>query len=110
MPTGWLGWGGAVVVSIRHRSREVRQDLVALRARDALVSVRTELINTARGLVKSMGMEKYGHTTLLRQLKGVGPITSLAYVLALEDPQRFSRKSRGRALSGAGAEAGGFRE
>ena len=40
---------------IRHRSGEVRQDLVVLRARDALVSVRTELINTARGLVKSMG-------------------------------------------------------
>ena len=40
---------------IRHRSREVRQDLVVLRARDALVAVRTELINTARGLVKSMG-------------------------------------------------------
>ena len=40
---------------IRHRSREVRQDLVMLRARDALVSVRTELINTTRGLVKSMG-------------------------------------------------------
>ena len=127
---------------IRHRSREVRQDLVVLRARDALVSVRTELINTTRGLVKSMGTrlprcsspsfadkvkdaipdevreallplvqlvetvndciakydqkieelgrEKYGHTTLLRQVKGVGPITSLAYVLTLEDPQRFS--------------------
>jgi transposase len=126
---------------IRHRSREVRQDLVVLRARDALVSVRTELINTARGLVKSMGtrlprcsspsfadkvkdaipdevreallplvqltetvndciarydqkieelgQKKYGHTTLLRQVKGVGPITSLAYVLTLEDPQRF---------------------
>jgi transposase len=29
---------------IRHRSREVRQDLVVLRARDALVAVRTELI------------------------------------------------------------------
>jgi transposase len=127
---------------IRHRSREVRQDLVVLRARDALVSVRTELINTTRGLVKSMGtrlprcsspsfaekvkdaipvevreallplvqltetvndciarydqkieelgQKKYGHTTLLRQVKGVGPITSLAYVLTLEDPQRFS--------------------
>jgi transposase len=127
---------------IRHRSREVRQDLVVLRARDALVSVRTELINTTRGLVKSMGTrlprcsspsfadkvkdaipvevgeallplvqlvetvndciekydqkieelgrEKYGHTTLLRQVKGVGPITSLAYVLTLEDPQRFA--------------------
>ena len=126
---------------IRHRSREVRR-VVVLRARDALVSIRTELINTTRGLVKSMGtrlprcsspsfadkvkdavpvevreallplvqltetvndciarydqkieelgQKKYGHTTLLRQVKGVGPITSLAYVLTLEDPQRFS--------------------
>jgi transposase len=40
---------------IQHRSREVRQDLVMLRARDALVAVRTELINTTRGLVKSVG-------------------------------------------------------
>jgi uncharacterized protein YjbJ (UPF0337 family) len=40
---------------IEHRSTEVRQDLVALRARDALVAVRTELINTARGLVKGLG-------------------------------------------------------
>jgi len=30
---------------IRHRSREVRQDLAVLRARDALVAARTELIN-----------------------------------------------------------------
>jgi transposase len=40
---------------IRHRSREVRQDLVVLRAREALVAARTELINATRGLVKSMG-------------------------------------------------------
>src|SRR5713226_4804781 len=40
---------------IQHRSREVRQDLVILRARDALVAARTELINATRGLVKSMG-------------------------------------------------------
>jgi transposase len=40
---------------IEHRSREVRQDLLVLRARDALVAARTELINTTRGLVKSMG-------------------------------------------------------
>src|SRR6476660_10299504 len=53
---------------IRHRSREVRQDLVVLRAREALLSVRTELINTARGLGKSMGTrlpkcssESFGH-------------------------------------------------
>ena len=40
---------------IQHRSPEVRQDLVMLRARDALVTVRTELINSTRGLVKSVG-------------------------------------------------------
>ena len=126
---------------IQHRSREVRQDLVVLRARDALVAARTELINATRGLVKSMGArlpkssspsfaqkaeeavpveireallplvrmaaalsdciqgydekieklgrEKYGHTALLRQVKGVGPITALAYVLTLENPERF---------------------
>jgi transposase len=126
---------------MRHRSKEVRQDLVVLRARDALVAARTELINATRGLVKSMGQrlpkssspsfaqkaeeavpveireallplvrmaaalsdciqgydekieklgrEKYAHTALLRQVKGVGPITSLAYVLTLENPDRF---------------------
>ena len=126
---------------MRHRSKEVRQDLVMLRARDALVSARTEFINAMRGLVKSMGArlpqcsspsfaqkaeeavpleirealmplvrltaalsnsiqeydekieklgsEKYGHTALLRQVKGVGPITALAYVLTLERPDRF---------------------
>jgi transposase len=126
---------------MRHRSKEVRQDLVVLRARDALVAARTELINATRGLVKSMGArlpkcsspsfaqkveeavpvevreallplvrmaaalsdciqgydekieklgrEKYGHTALLRQVKGVGPITALAYVLTLENPERF---------------------
>jgi transposase len=128
---------------ITHRSREVRQDLVLLRARDALVEARTELINASRGLVKSLGTrlpkcsspsfghkvadaipveireavlplvqlvdgmsaciqdydrrieelanEKYGHTKLLRQVKGVGGLTSLAYVLTLENPERFPK-------------------
>jgi transposase len=119
----------------------VRQDLVMLRVRDALVAVRTQLVNATRGLVKSMGArlpkcstpsfarlaadavpieireallplvslaaelndsiaeydlkieklssEKYGHTALLRQVKGVGPITALAYILTLENPERF---------------------
>lgn len=40
---------------MQHRSPEVRQDLVILRACDAMVTMRTELINTTRGLVKSMG-------------------------------------------------------
>ena len=40
---------------IRHRSSQVRKDLLVLRARDALVASRTELINTVRALVKTMG-------------------------------------------------------
>jgi transposase len=39
---------------IRHRSSQVRADLLVLRARDALVASRTELINTVRALVKTM--------------------------------------------------------
>ena len=128
---------------IQHRSTQVREDLLVLRARDALVASRTELINTVRALVKTMGArlsscssvafskkaemeipnelrgtlqpllllittlndeiksydqkieqlasEKYGHTQLLRQVTGVGPITALAYVLTLETPLRFAR-------------------
>ena len=34
--------------------------------------------------------ERYPETRLLRQVKGVGPITALAFVLVLEDPQRFA--------------------
>jgi transposase len=129
--------------AIHHRNVEVRQDLMAVRARDAVVGVRKDLINAARGLVKSMGgrlpkcssasfpqkveealpeavrevllplvqlverlsscikaydetieklgSEKYPHTKLLRQVKGVGPITALAYVLTLENPERFAK-------------------
>jgi transposase len=129
--------------TIEHRSTEVRQDLLLLRARDALVAARTKLINTTRGLAKSMGTrlpkcssvsfshqvtaalpaevrdallplvrlaaalsddikaydqrieelasKKYEHTKLLRQVKGVGPITALAYVLTLEHPERFAK-------------------
>ena len=37
--------------------------------------------------------EQYPDTARLLQVKGVGPVTALAYVLILEDPQRF-RQSR----------------
>jgi transposase len=129
---------------IQHRSTEVREDLVVLRAREALVESRTKLVSAVRGLVKTMGgtrlsssstdafskkvaaevpqriretiqpllrliaslseeircydkkieqlaREKYQHTHLLRQVTGIGPVTSLAYVLTLETPLRFAR-------------------
>ena len=129
---------------IQHRSTEVREDLVVLRTREAMVESRTKLISAVCGLVKTMGGtrlpsssteafsrkvateipqpiretiqpllrliaslseeikcyeqrieqmagEKYQHTELLRQVTGVGPVTSLAYVLTLEPPLRFTR-------------------
>ena len=48
---------------IRHRGVEARQDLVVLRARDALVSARTQLVNSTRGLVKSVGGRLRGCST-----------------------------------------------
>jgi transposase len=41
--------------------------------------------------IEELASEKYGHTKLLRQVKGVGPLTSLAYVLTLENPERFPK-------------------
>jgi transposase len=41
--------------------------------------------------IETLASMKYGHTKLLRQVKGVGPITALAYVLTLENPERFAR-------------------
>jgi transposase len=126
---------------IHHRSAEMQMDLAVIRSRDALVTVRTKLINTVRCLVKGtgerlptcsaesfakqvralipegaraavgplvemienmtlqirryddqierLGEKKYPQTELLRQVKGVGPVTSLAFVLTLADPYRF---------------------
>jgi transposase len=128
---------------VQHRSREVQADLALVRSRDALVTARTQLINSVRGMVKSMGGRlpcsttaafagkvkllipaelktalgplvrciqtlteqirgyderveqladnKYPETRLLRQVKGVGPLIALTYVLTVEDPNRFQR-------------------
>lgn len=128
---------------IQHRGAEVQADLALLRAREALVKVRGQLINHMRGAVKSFGgrlpqcstasfhhkteveipaeleaalkplleiieqisgqirayereverlcREVYPETEGLRQVGGVGALTSLCYVLTLEDPHRFAR-------------------
>ena len=130
---------------VHHRNAQAQADLAVLRSRDGLVRARTQLVNHARGMVKSFGArlpscsaesfssragpdlpaalvpalqpvleniaaltaqirgydrqlrqmaaERYPETTGLRRIPGVGPLTSLAFVLTLEDPRRF-RKSR----------------
>jgi transposase len=41
--------------------------------------------------IEEFASEVYPETELLRQVTGVGPITSLAFVLTLENPARFKR-------------------
>jgi len=53
----------------------------------------TQKIRQLDSQIESLCDEAYPETELLREIKGVGPVTSLAYVLTLEDPKRF-RKSR----------------
>jgi transposase len=41
--------------------------------------------------LERVAQERYPETARLRQVRGVGPLTALCYVLTLEDPQRFRR-------------------
>jgi transposase len=58
-----------------------------------LIAVLTAQIKKFDSKVEIMADKKYPETALLQQVKGVGALTSLAFVLTLEKPDRF-RKSR----------------
>jgi transposase len=133
----------ALLKPIRHRGAAAQRDLAVIRARDALVQARTQLVNHVRGAVKGVGgrvpkcstesfptrgrvaipealrpaltplldviatltqeVRRYDHqvealattrypeTAALQQVPGVGALTSLSYVLTLEDPARFPK-------------------
>ena len=42
-------------------------------------------------VIEELCAEKYPETEIVRQVTGVGPLTALAFVLAIEDPSRFAR-------------------
>lgn len=135
----------SLLYPIHHRGEAAQQDLAILKARDALVSVRADLVNHVRSTVKGTGHrinkcsteafarrsresipeglrhalvpvveaieaiseqirsfdkeiatkmdERHPDAKRLSQVPGVGPVTSMGFVLSLEDPSRF-RKSR----------------
>ena len=41
--------------------------------------------------IERISSERYPETELLRRVKGVGPLTALAFVLTVEDPDRFGK-------------------
>jgi transposase len=70
---------------IPHEVRETLEPLLRL------IQTLSEEIKSYEKRIEKLGSEKYMDTKLLRQVNGVGPVTSLAYVLTLETPQRFKR-------------------
>lgn len=59
-----------------------------------LLQTISEQIRACDKQVEKLANERYPETELLRQVTGVGPITSLAYVLAIGDPTRFASSRR----------------
>ncbi len=57
----------------------------------ATIASLTEKIRDYDRRIEQVSKERYPQTELLRQVAGVGALTSLTFVLTLEDPQRFAK-------------------
>jgi len=78
------------------RAREALKDSPMLATEEPIlkmIELLTEKIHEMDKRINVMARESYPETDRLQQVDGVGPLTSLAYVLVLEDCQRF-QKSR----------------
>ena len=75
-----------------HRKLKIPSELrVALEPlRDQIESL-TGRIQELERHFEQVSQDLYPETALLQQIPGVGPITSLAYVLTIDDPGRFRR-------------------
>jgi transposase len=55
------------------------------------IEAMTKSIEALDAEIQRLGVEEYAVTQRLQQITGVGPITSLAFVLAVEDPRRIGK-------------------
>src|SRR5215204_566357 len=76
-----------VTESLPAQLKETLQPVVAT------IASLTEKIRDYDRRIKELTEERYPETELLQQVQGIGALTSLTFVLTLEDPQRF-RQSR----------------
>lgn len=51
----------------------------------------TARIQRYEGQIEALSQDRYPETEYLRQVTGVGALTSLAYILVIEDPTRFNK-------------------
>ena len=75
---------------VKHVIREIPDALKpALEPVLRQINALTDEIRALDRTVERRAAEAYPETQRLRQIKGVGPLTALCYVLVLEDPKRF---------------------
>jgi transposase len=63
----------------------------ALRPVLETIAALTTKIRRFDRLIEELASKRYPETNVLRQVSGVGPVTSLSFVLTVEDPARFRR-------------------
>jgi transposase len=68
--------------------RELRRALVPILR--TIAELTTRIVEFERR-IEQIATERYPETVKLRKVNGVGAITSLTYVLTLEDPKRFTK-------------------
>ena len=100
-----IGHVRGVAKSMGGRVRRSSAECFALRATEDLpealkpalgpileqIAALTATIRDYDRQIEQLAGERYPETALLRQVDGVGMITSLAFVLRVEDPRRFGR-------------------
>jgi transposase len=74
--------------ALQHIPEELRASLADV---VATVGTLTANIRQYDRKIEHLCTERYPETQRLRQVPGVGPVTSLCYVLVLEDPRRFAK-------------------
>jgi transposase len=84
--------------SARSFHKKVAEDLPkelvsALRSLLETIGELTARIREYEGKLEEIATKHYLQTKLLRQVPGVGALTSLTFVLTLEDPHRFSKRA-----------------
>jgi transposase len=56
-----------------------------------IISILSDQIRELDGKIEALARETYRETALLTQVQGVGTLTTLAFMLTIEDPNRFPR-------------------
>jgi transposase len=64
------------------------------------IEVLSDQIRECDERIEKLAQESYPQTTLLKQVKGVGTLIALTFLLTLEDPHRFRQEPRRGLLSG----------